>query len=340
MNETIRMYTLNSFPRQGHFRLHWGMVKNALKFLIKLAVTGGLLLWLVQKAPLHELAGLWQGLHVVPFMAAVVLFVLAQMLSAVRWRLIAQKLRAYGPYPWFLRCYFVGMWFSQALPGGIGGDVVRVMSLARHSGRKGAAFNSVLLDRASGLGVLLAFTGIFLPVVWGAFGNGPLVWSIVALLCAGICGFVVLLSLVRLEHLYRRKATRWLWQFSRDVHRAFFKNIGLFAAQLGMSVLIQAATLVQFALLAQSLGLHLPWQAIAAFIPLVVLSTLLPVSLAGWGVREGALAALFGAAGLLNTPEALALGVLAGVMGLIAALPGGALWLLGQTKNAASCRVS
>jgi len=66
--------------------------------------------------------------------------------------------------------------------------------------------------------------------------------------------------------------------------------------------------------------------------PPVMLVTTLPISIAGWGVREGAMVAAFAMVGV-QADDALALSFLFGVTSIIFALPGGVLWLLMTDKK-------
>src|SRR5205823_13782081 len=89
------------------------------------------------------------------WLAALALLALAQVVSAFRWQLLARPLgfrRSLGQYTGF---YFVGMYFNLLLPTSVGGDVVRAWYLDGKSGRKLAAFLSVLVDRFSRLLILL-----------------------------------------------------------------------------------------------------------------------------------------------------------------------------------------
>ncbi|HTV28367.1 MAG TPA: lysylphosphatidylglycerol synthase domain-containing protein, partial [Xanthobacteraceae bacterium] len=77
--------------------------------------------------------------------------------------------------------------------------------------------------------------------------------------------------------------------------------------------------------------------SIWAYLLIVPLSNLvqtLPISIAGWGIREGFLSAAFGLVGVW--PEkALTLSVLYGLLTLIGSLPGGVIWLLQRRKDCA-----
>ncbi|HEY9538811.1 MAG TPA: lysylphosphatidylglycerol synthase domain-containing protein, partial [Kiloniellaceae bacterium] len=102
-------------------------------------------------------------------------------------------------------------------------------------------------------------------------------------------------------------------------------------ALLLLSALAQLLTVGATYLLAQGLGLPLAFADCLALMPAVVLITFFPLSLAGWGVREGAAVLLLGVAGLA-ADAALAVSVLFGLGMLAAGLPGCFLWLRSRRK--------
>jgi len=81
-------------------------------------------------------------------------------------------------------------------------------------------------------------------------------------------------------------------------------------------------------------GLDLPvtWVDCLALIPPVILATTLPISIGGWGVREGAMVVALGAIGV-PAEGALVLSVVVGLVGMASALPGGLIWLLGGDRR-------
>ena len=69
------------------------------------------------------------------------------------------------------------------------------------------------------------------------------------------------------------------------------------------------------------MGLSLPIGAILCLVPLILLTTLVPITINGWGLREGAAAALLPLVGA-TASASLAASVAFGLVGLIAVLPG------------------
>ena len=91
--------------------------------------------------------------------------------------------------------------------------------------------------------------------------------------------------------------------------------------QVVLGLAIVASNLATFAFAARATGTILPVSALLTSVPLILTAMLVPISIAGWGFREGAAAALLPLAGA--TPEAaVAASVTFGLIILVASLPG------------------
>jgi len=85
-------------------------------------------------------------------------------------------------------------------------------------------------------------------------------------------------------------------------------------------------------LMAMSLGLEVTWLDCLILVPPVILVTTLPISIAGWGVREGAMVTAFGLVGV-PAEGALVLSLMFGLWGIVMGLPGGVIWLLSRDRK-------
>lgn len=233
------------------------------------------------------------------------------LLSAWRWRLVCRALGVPAPEARdALRWTALGVTFSQALPSTVGGDAYRIGAFAAQRGWAAAA-RSVIHDRLSGmwvLGLLAAAGGA--PALWLA-GFGA---QVVLAFLAGAALLLAIPALVRFPGMASET----------QAFRALLRNGRLMYACLA----IHGMTLGAFAVLSEGLqpGSPLWWQA-ALVAPAVMLAAALPVSLGGWGVREGAM--VF-ALGLFGTAagEALALSVAYGLMLALTGALGALAWVL------------
>ena len=111
----------------------------------------------------------------------------------------------------------------------------------------------------------------------------------------------------------------------RDARNALLTRVA-FCVQLVTSCVIVASYLATFVIAARAIGSTTPITILVPLIPLVLLTMLVPVSIAGWGVREGAAALLWAAAGLSAT-EGAAISATYGLLVLLSSLPGGLILL-------------
>ncbi len=98
-------------------------------------------------------------------------------------------------------------------------------------------------------------------------------------------------------------------------------------------------TIATVTLFARGTGISLSFFNCLLIVPTVMLVTTIPISIAGWGVRESAMVAGFGLIGMAPG-DALALSVLYGLFTILIALPGGVVWLVtrprGRPENVAA----
>lgn len=271
--------------------------------LLRLAVPAILLalLWHVAdgRAALRRLAGLDPG-----WMACAAALVLVQTgLSALRWRLVA---RGYGidlPAGRALREYLLSQVLNQVLPGGIPGDAARALRSRQAAGLSAAA-QAVVAERALGQ---LALFALMLPALALSMAAGGIAWPATAppMLALAWLAALCALPLVR----------------SAPLRRARQAMAPQGARLAALSAMILALNLLAFAAAARATGTALSPEALVTLVPLILTAMLVPLSVGGWGWREGAAAALFPLAGL-EAAQGLAAGAAFGLAILAAALPG------------------
>lgn len=258
-------------------------------------------------------------------LAGGVLLLLSQALAAVRWRLLlgpgAPRLGA------LVHLYLVGAFFSLFLPTAVGGDAFRATMVARTSREPEAAVLSVLLDRAFGVLALLLFgvIGVLLdPASAGGLGlrlAGALApGRLLFLAGTGLAGLLVLALLARRHP--RLRALPATLATTLRVTLAHGRRAGL---ALLVSLVVQGLMVLLWMVIAWGVGLSLPASRFLVGVPLVSLATMLPLSLAGLGVREWAWVWFLAPFGVpAGDAVALSLGYFA--CPLLAGLVGGALF--------------
>lgn len=291
-----------------------GRVPRWVRILLAVALLA--LLWGMVDGPqvLARLAGAdpaWMG-------AAVALLMAQTLLSALRWRLVAGRLGHPMALGWALREYFLAQTVNLALPGGVAGDALRAVRAGAVAGLRQAG-QAVIFERLAGQAALVAVT--LVAAGWLSLRGGALPLPLAAgfALLAGACALAALvLALLR-----RRPAVAGWITAAR--HAVLARDV--LAAQAGLSLASVAANVLSFAAAAAAVGLVLPADAIFAVIPLVLFAMLVPLTVGGWGLREGAAVAILPLVGA--TPEAaLAASALFGLLFLVSSLLGAGLSVL------------
>lgn len=266
---------------------------------------------------------LWQELSQLPvdLLAPILALTLLQVLvSAWRWWYTARLLGASLPYREAVREYYIASFLNQVLPGGVLGDVNRAWRHGHASGQLLYAIHGVAIERLSGQ-MVLAFAVLF-AVSWLAqAGTLPkeFQWWI-----GGLAGLVVAIPcLAGLLIPSNGRAGRYLRGLWRDIFRTLVRWPA-FPIQMGSSLVVLFSYLGVFLLLAYGAGHLSSWHAVAlstALCTLLLLSMVLPVTVSGWGIREGAAAVLWPLAGL-PPEQGVALSVGYGAIVFLSTLPG------------------
>ena len=306
------------------------------RLLVRLAVAAGLTTYIVWKSHPRAVLAAVAGADWRPMAAAVLLVLVDRSLNLYRWVVllcIVDRAKR-PPFTEVLRIFFVSTFVGTFLPASVGGEAVRAYSLARFDVRGSDAVASVFMDRMLGLAstLVMALGGL----MWASdLARSP---AIDASLAVGGTACVLTLLLVfsrrvaavasrmvgRLPEAVRPAADRTLESIRR--YAAFH---GRLANVLVISLAVQALRIVQAYYLGRGLGIAAPLGAYFAFIPLILLVMLLPVTFNGIGTSQVAFVSFFARARVPAAP-ALALSVLFVALGMVGNLPGGILYALGR----------
>lgn len=258
------------------------------------------------------------------------------VLSAWRWQRVLCVLEVPSRFPSLFSHYLAGQFVGNFLPSTIGGDVLRVSRLSA-SAPGAVSFASVVLERLTGWIVLPLLTLVGLALRPSLLDLG--VASRLALVLAG--GTLALLAALLIIAGSRRLAGRFAanegWtRFIGAVHlglERLRRRPAAAAGVLGVATVYQLSTIAMVYLATRALGLHLPMTAVLTFAPVVAIAQVLPVSLNGLGVREGAFVLFLGPLGV-GAGQAIAVGLLVYAMTLTVSLLGAPAFAVGGRSRA------
>jgi uncharacterized membrane protein YbhN (UPF0104 family) len=286
---------------------------------LRILVTLALVAWLILRTDSQQFREATRNWRMEFWLSAVGLYVVLQMISGVRWHLLAQPLGFQKSVRECIAFYFIAMFFNLFLPTSVGGDVVRAWYLDGGSGRKSSAFVTVVVDRLSGLMVLLS-----LACVGAALSPIPLQPWILSGVWGGAGAAVVGLAL----------APWWLAWANRfekirqltEPALVYLRRTGLVLSTTALSLIIQAGNVALVWLVGLAIGAPIPAFYYWIMVPMVTLLTLVPISLNGMGVREGGTILFLAPLGV-NHATALSLALLWFSVFTVVSLLGGVLYL-------------
>lgn len=274
---------------------------------------------------LSQISPLWAILAVLATLFQV-------FLGALRWAEISAKCDAPLGNGRAFRYNMIGAFFNQTLPSTIGGDAMRLWLVGRTGAGWRAATYSVLVDRAIGLIALAIIVVASLPWSYDLIGNarGRLALLLVDLgaISAGL-GFLI----------YGRLQWKWLqalWPL-RHLHAcAVIANRVIFDRDSGakiavLSLLIHVMAVVIAWCAVRAIAAPADFEQVFLLVPPIMLITMLPISIAGWGVREATMMVAFGYAGLAPA-DGTVVSLLFGAASFVVGALGGLVWIASAEK--------
>jgi uncharacterized membrane protein YbhN (UPF0104 family) len=293
---------------------------------MKAAISAALMWLLLRNLDFGALLGQMASVDRGALLGAGVLLLAGTVALALRWTVI---LGALG-MPRGLRVTFplilIGRFFGQALPSGVGGDVARIWLGCKAGLSPRVSTTSVMADRLAGLLALLLIVTADIPVFIGILPNPALLEGVLFIVAIGYVGFAVLLALDRLpENLRRFWLVRQLFHLSAEL-RAILISPRAGGQVIACGFIAQGADVLAVFVLARGLDLPVDLASCLMIVPLANILQALPISIAGWGVRESFFVVTFGLVGV-DAPAALAVSIMFGLLNILISLPGGILWL-------------
>ena len=295
--------------------------------LLKVIVSLGLITFLINQVDFKGIVNILKNVDIKMIIYALTLLTIQVFIVTIRWQLVLKCQKIELDYKNTLQILWSGLFFNQAMPSSVGGDVIRGYYLKKQGMTLGRATLGVLMDRLFGMVGLVLLVLASLPLSFELINN-PIARIGVLLIASGI-SFTLLLVFFTDKlpgNFSHFRVIKGFYLLSQDGRHCISKNYnGLII--IIISVLIHLISVVTVMTMAIGLGINVEWSGFLLIIPLVTLMMVVPISIAGWGVREGVMVVGFGYLGV--APEAaLALSILYGLLMLVVALPGGVVWAL------------
>jgi len=258
--------------------------------LLKFGVSAAALYILSGRINFSEIESVYSDINILYILLSICLYIVAQMLSTLRWSKLVNTEHGYIE---LLKIYYIGCFFNNLLPSTVGGDAVKAYYLYRRGGGLHSSMASVFMDRYIGLAALVLIGAVSCIVGIHLIYRTYILWFYPMVVAGFIIGTIIMFR------------TKWAMFFKQT--RKFYESINLYRGMKNVvaecfviSIAVQVLTVLSVYLISRSIQSGAGILECGIFIPLINIITLVPVSVSGVGIREGAFVYLFGLTGVGN----------------------------------------
>jgi uncharacterized membrane protein YbhN (UPF0104 family) len=308
-------------------------MRRMILLLAKAVISGLLLYFSLRWVNIDELTERLRHLEPGWLLLAIVLMATQLLPLSARWRQITISCGTDMGFIRTLQINFIAAFFNQVLPSTVGGDGMRIWFAARRGAGWANATYSVLLDRIFGVFVLALVVAACLPWTLQLIREPAPRIVLLVLACGAIAGpLIVLLTGTHFDRWLRR------WTVTRHVAAAAeaaartCRSLRSAAIVIGCSIVIHLLTISAAWCCAKAVAAPVGFAHVLFLMPPVLLIATVPISIAGWGVRESSMIAAFAYAGLPES-DGLTLSVLFGAASFAIGIIGGIVWISSEFRT-------
>jgi uncharacterized membrane protein YbhN (UPF0104 family) len=258
--------------------------------------------------------------------AAVMLTALTTVCSAWRWRVVARALGIDIGLPGAVGAYYRSLFLNSVLPGGVLGDVHRAVTHGRSAGDVARGVRAVAWERLCGQ-VIQAVVTVVVLLTLPSPVRPALPYALAGVAGIAGCAALVLRAAARRGRSRPARAARVV---AADLHGGLLAP-GVWPRLALASVLVVAGHTATFVIAARVAGCTAPLGELVALLMVIQTAAVIPLSIGGWGPREGVAAWAFAAAGL-GAATGVTVTTLYAMLMLAAVVPGAGL-LLGDAVH-------
>jgi uncharacterized protein (TIRG00374 family) len=280
--------------------------------VLRVVVTLGALVLIARKIGLHAVLHALASANPVELAAGYAVAVITILITVRQWHGLATANGLPRRFLRFLHLELGGDVFDAALPSSIGGDVIRATSLADSPGERVPAAASVVLRRLCNFPGMIVLTAVGLVASVGQGYAGRIRPFSLAVVAGGLVLLATAMSpaMGRLSRwgLLRRGPGAIVSKLLSTLHEFRGQRRDLIRAA-GRGVLFWVAVVASQSLFIAAVGIHVSIAYSALVVTTATAITMLPISLGGYGLREGAFAAFLAAGGHATAAQGAAVGV-------------------------------
>lgn len=313
--------------------------RKAIFFILRLLIGLGLLVFLFWKVGIVEILAQLKQIDTLYIVLSIVLFLSAVLIISLRWKILLDAHTIHIPYLKTFAFYLIGFFFNNFLPTIIGLDLIRAVYVSNAYGKRAECFASVISEKAIGILGILVLGVFFLPLFL-------LKDRFIAFIFAGFLALTVLFTAGIFFFPKRRRLRGLAWAFKLRILSSIKESLARFYDALYyykdrksslfltllLSVAYQIILVSIFFFIGRALSLSIPYYYFLAFVPVINIGSMIPITPNGIGIRETLCMYLFGLAGVESSLSIL-ISIIFFAVALLISLSGAVIFMVGFGKG-------
>ncbi len=290
---------------------HW-------RFIVKMTISILLISWLISNLDINTAWNVLQSFDGIYFFPLFMLNIIGIFLSVWKWRLVINTTIKVPSLGFLTKLFWVGLFFNNFMPGRTGGDVIRAYGLTQNTQQTAKSMISVFTDRLLNFIALLTlclisflYAGNVEDITFTFTEPNPW-WLLVPVFLGPIIWLIFKNS---------KPIQKLITLIPKTLSASIESRRTLFAAFI-LAIFYQITMILSHVIVSKGLGQHIGLTHFFYLIPITAIVTLLPISINGIGLREGAFVVTFSQVGLASE-EALSLSLIITLTTLLTSLIGG-----------------
>ncbi len=268
------------------------MKKKTRKILfevLKISVTLLLLYLLFRKLNLSQLKEIFVRINIYYLLAGAFMYMIGIFISSIRWRLFLKSLDLEYPLPTLFAHYLRSLFLANFLPSG-GLDVARLLFLGKDKIKE--KLSSTFMDRIFGFLAINIY--VFLGLLYSLHETGKYAQIIIITLILQFAFFFMLFS-KKTAFLFRVLRRLPLGEHLYNIYEILhsFRKKDIVVKATAYSFVIQFLYSMDVYFIIHAVKMDAGFIRTVLFVPFINFISMIPVTISGFGLREGGFVFLF-----------------------------------------------
>ena len=270
-------------------------MKKKIFTIIQILVTVGILVWVFHKYG-SQILDVLTHKHPKPawLLAGFACYGVVELLAAYRWFILLRVQEVHLP-PWRVGALLMlGIFFNMFMPGGTGGDVLKVFFLLKEIPKKKAeGLLAVLMDRLIGLMALIMISAVIVGIRYDWLRTDPvsrnLTWALLLILAASLGGIVFSFMISGFGLAHKLPAKMPMRDKLIDLARAYNAYARAWPSSLAAlfaSFFVHLSSFSLYLCAAKALSLDIRMWDLLTVMPIILTLAAMPISVGGTGMRR------------------------------------------------------